>query len=166
MKIKDLNALTDKNNYIKFKKSTRNKLNNPVNKELRIKYRKRKKVKTKSPQNNITKDNRIENLGVSIIVIVNNDKEMEKIFSYYEKQTFRKKEMIIALNNANCDIKKWLNNSRKYSMIRVYLLDYLTHIKCIEYCKERSIYKWHIILDKNSKLSSKLNTHLKIKMIR
>ena len=114
-----------------------NPINNPVNKNISTKLY---KLKKKSKRNIITNINDIDNDGVSIITIVRDDNSIDTVFSYYENLIFQRKEMIIALNSTACNIENWLNNSRKYSMVRVYWLGDLTYDECIKYCANRSIY--------------------------
>lgn len=70
--------------------------------------------------------------------------------------------MIIALNNESCNLHKWLNNSRKHSMIRVYWLDGFNSYECIKYCANRSIYRNLILFDVNSKCYKSLKWLRKI----
>lgn len=114
---------------------------NPVNKKIIIKRSKHSTMKNKDNMTKNNKNNKIKGDSISIITIVNSDEPIDVVFSNYEKQSYLKKEMLIAINSSACDVEKWLFYSRKYSMVRVYYLDNLTQDECIKYCIERSIYK-------------------------
>lgn len=149
MKKENFVTSLDKNIKQVFSRNYSHKQNNPVNKTIKTNNYKQNVLEAKGNKNS---DNKIEKDGISIIAIVSSDETIDMVFSYYKKQDFSRKEMIIALNNDACDVEKWLYNSRKNSMVRVYLLDNLAYDQCKEYCIERSIYEIHILFDKDSRL--------------
>ncbi len=61
--------------------------------------------------------------GISIIISTMRENCMKNVFDNYERQDFKRKEMIIILNNNKMNIDNWLEESKKYKNIRIFRLD-------------------------------------------
>ncbi|GGF98737.1 glycosyltransferase [Paenibacillus abyssi] len=78
---------------------------------------------------------------VSIICCTMRNSFMENIFSNYERQSVKKKEMIIVLNRDNMDLKKWKRKAKEYKNIRVYQVSENEKLgKCLNYGIKKAKY--------------------------
>lgn len=141
MEVSKNNKLLHKNKIALSLKDYDGRSCNPVNKKIRDKYYKSENIKRRNKKSIASKNNERENNAISIIIVIDSDNMLDKVFEYYYHQLYKYKEMILALISTSCNADKWLDKSRQHSMIRIYILDYLNSDECIDYCIERAIYK-------------------------
>ncbi|UVI28625.1 glycosyltransferase [Paenibacillus spongiae] len=71
---------------------------------------------------------------VSIICCTMRNSYMKNIFQNYERQDYRKKEMIIVLNKDDMDIEAWRTEAKKYKNVSVYQVSEQFQLgKCLNY---------------------------------
>lgn len=108
-------------------------------------------VKLKKPVNKSLKDiiyKKFYNNKVSIITCTNKPYHMNNIFSNYNRQNFKNKELIVILNNNNLDIKRWKNASKKFHNIRIYAIDEKISLgNCLNSAVEKARFNYIAKLD-------------------
>jgi cellulose synthase/poly-beta-1,6-N-acetylglucosamine synthase-like glycosyltransferase len=73
----------------------------------------------------------IEKESVSIVSCTNKQRFLNNIFSNYQNQDWKGKELIIILNNDDMDIKEWKKKAQDYSNVYIYQLP---QKKTLGYC--------------------------------
>lgn len=68
-------------------------------------------------------EKKINSSYVTIITCTRRLNYMDKVFDNFEKQKYKKKELIIILNNNQMKIDEWKERAKKYNNIRVYQVD-------------------------------------------
>ena len=72
--------------------------------------------------------------GISIVLVTMRQNCMKNVFDNYERQDFKKKEMIVVLNNDNMSLAEWLRVAKQYENVKVFKLDEkITLGKCLNF---------------------------------
>ncbi len=80
---------------------------------------------------------------VSVITCTIRNKNMENVFQNFNQQTYKKKELIIVLNNDKMNIKKWRRAAKKYKNVRIYQLSSkITLGDCMNYAVGKAKYDY------------------------
>lgn len=61
--------------------------------------------------------------GVSVITCTNRERYMENVFANYDRQKFKRKELIIIINNTEMHPEEWLEKAGRYENVRLYHVD-------------------------------------------
>ncbi len=78
---------------------------------------------------------------VSIICCTMRNSFMENVFSNYDRQSFKDKEMIIVLNHDDMNIDMWKKESRKYANVKIYQVPESYELgKCLNYGIKKAKY--------------------------
>ncbi|MGC5325141.1 glycosyltransferase [Brevibacillus sp. SYSU BS000544] len=85
--------------------------------------------------------------GVSIITCTNKSQFIDNIFANYQSQLWRKKELIIILNNDSLDIETWKSKASSYPNVSVFQLqEHYSLGRCLNFgvhqCKYHTIAKF------------------------
>lgn len=79
--------------------------------------------------------------GVSLIVPTNKAKYMENIFENFDRMAYKRKEMIILLNNNKLLLENYKNRANHYDNVRIYQLDESKTLgECLNYGIEQAKY--------------------------
>ncbi|QZY57027.1 glycosyltransferase family protein [Crassaminicella profunda] len=79
--------------------------------------------------------------GISIITCTNRIDNIEKIFNNFQRQNYKKKELIIILNNNSMNLKQLENQAKSYNNVKVFQLDERKSLgKCLNFAIKHTSY--------------------------
>jgi cellulose synthase/poly-beta-1,6-N-acetylglucosamine synthase-like glycosyltransferase len=88
------------------------------------------------------KEDNCNELGVSVITCTNRKKYIKNIFDNFNRQDYKKKELIIILNNNRLDKNKYDSLSNQYKNIRVFKIDEKVSLgECINFAVNKAKYE-------------------------
>ncbi|MBU5675083.1 glycosyltransferase family 2 protein [Alkaliphilus sp. MSJ-5] len=81
--------------------------------------------------------------GITVITSTIRPQFMDSIFENYNRQTYKKKELIIILNKNSMDINLWKEKAKQYANISVFQIDEEVPLgECYNFCVEKSTYDY------------------------
>lgn len=85
---------------------------------------------------------------ISVILATNRPESFDTIFANYERQLWKKKELIIILNNDTMDIEAWKKKANDYGMVSVFQLPEKTPLGvCLNFGVEKAKYTYIAKMD-------------------
>lgn len=79
--------------------------------------------------------------GFSIITCTNRPKYINNLFKNYDRQIYKKKELILILNNDCMNMKKYIEKAKKYRNVHIFQLPEETSLgNCLNFGVDKSTY--------------------------
>jgi spore maturation protein CgeB len=81
--------------------------------------------------------------GVSIITCINRPNKIENVFSNFERQNYKKKELILILKDDSINIEEWKKREKSYDYVKVFIMDEEKSLgECVNFAMDQARYPY------------------------